>query len=69
MLEDSKYRDYPPDRSAPDADELDEATLDRVVGGLQSPQQSNGFQKGNDLPYISQPNQAQNGARGLLPGR
>jgi hypothetical protein len=39
MPENPNYPNYPPyQQPALEADELDEATLDRVVGGLESPQ-------------------------------
>jgi hypothetical protein len=53
MPENPNYPDYPSSYQQPalEPDELDEATLDRVVGGLESPQALQETQMGYNLQY------------------
>jgi hypothetical protein len=54
MPENPNYPNYPSYQQQPafDADELDEATLDRVVGGLDSPKELQETQMGYNLPAL-----------------
>ena len=59
MPENPNYQNPPQYQPAPEDGELDEATLDRVVGGLVSPNQAQESQMSFNLQYLQLQSQMQ----------